>query len=342
MKRQFWVLIHRYTGLYMAFFLIVAGLTGSILAFRYELMYWLNAEDFYVPIQAKPMLDPFDLRERALLALEPGARCNRVDDPSGIEPGTVYKLYCDLPTHKTKGEAYELKLISLNPYSGERITSSLPRLEENVSFWPLTRKNIMDVIFDLHFTLLLGKVGMKIFGIAALIWTVDCFVGFYLTLPIRHRKPSFASINGNTRQSPFVLGLSKGNREAFVVWMFMLRQAQQKRYRKVTTPKSEIVEKSFWQRWILAWKIKCPSSTLRLNFDLHRAGGLWFWPFLFIFAWSSVMFNLADEAYAPVMKLLFETREGDPYEAAPNLAEPLYTPPIDFRSGYKIAKHLME
>jgi len=28
--RRFWVLVHRYAGLFMAFLLIVAGLTGSI------------------------------------------------------------------------------------------------------------------------------------------------------------------------------------------------------------------------------------------------------------------------------------------------------------------------
>jgi len=37
MTRGFWVLAHRYAGLFMAFFLIVAGLTGSILAFDGEI-----------------------------------------------------------------------------------------------------------------------------------------------------------------------------------------------------------------------------------------------------------------------------------------------------------------
>lgn len=37
MTRRFWVLLHRYAGLYMAFFLIVAGVTGSLIAFYDEL-----------------------------------------------------------------------------------------------------------------------------------------------------------------------------------------------------------------------------------------------------------------------------------------------------------------
>jgi uncharacterized iron-regulated membrane protein len=33
----FWVLVHRYAELGMAFFLVVAGLTGSVLALYHEL-----------------------------------------------------------------------------------------------------------------------------------------------------------------------------------------------------------------------------------------------------------------------------------------------------------------
>lgn len=50
------------------------------------------------------------------------------------------------------------------------------------------------------------------------------------------------------------------------------------------------------------------------------------------------MFNLRDEVYNPVMSLLFEVSEDDPY---PNLPQPLYHPPIDFRDAYAIGKRLM-
>ena len=38
MTRHFWVLIQRYAGLYMAFFLRVAGVTDSNMAFDMELL----------------------------------------------------------------------------------------------------------------------------------------------------------------------------------------------------------------------------------------------------------------------------------------------------------------
>ncbi|MCQ4191088.1 PepSY domain-containing protein, partial [Methylocystis suflitae] len=42
MTRSFWVSLHRWAGLSMAGFLILVGLTGSLLAFGHELNHWLT------------------------------------------------------------------------------------------------------------------------------------------------------------------------------------------------------------------------------------------------------------------------------------------------------------
>lgn len=47
----------------------------------------------------------------------------------------------------------------------------------------------------------------------------------------------------------------------------------------------------FWQRWKPSWLIKRGASAYRTNLDVHRASGLWAWPLLLVFAWSSVMLN---------------------------------------------------
>ncbi|WP_028602795.1 PepSY-associated TM helix domain-containing protein [Ottowia thiooxydans] len=57
----------------------------------------------------------------------------------------------------------------------------------------------------------------------------------------------------------------------------------------------------FFKKWAPAWKIKRPSSSFRKNLDIHRAAGLWLWLALLVFAWSSVMLNLRQEVYQPVM-----------------------------------------
>ncbi|MFN7984488.1 MAG: PepSY-associated TM helix domain-containing protein [Vicinamibacterales bacterium] len=47
----------------------------------------------------------------------------------------------------------------------------------------------------------------------------------------------------------------------------------------------------FWQRWKPSWLVKRGASAYRTNLDVHRASGLWLWPLLLVFAWSSVMLN---------------------------------------------------
>ncbi len=142
---------------------------------------------------------------------------------------------------------------------------------------PTGRDNLMAFIYELHMYLALPTIGGWILGIVALVWTVDCFVGFYLTLPARRRKiPS----------SPAPLSLA-GERD-----------------------------KSRWQRWKPAWLVKWRGSAFRINFDLHRAGGLWLWLALLVFAWSSVGFTLGEQVYRPVMGLFFDM----PAEEAPTAA----------------------
>ena len=54
--RPFCVLLHRYAGLVMTFFLIIVGLTGSLLAFYRELEQAINPK-LHVEAQGCPPLD---------------------------------------------------------------------------------------------------------------------------------------------------------------------------------------------------------------------------------------------------------------------------------------------
>jgi uncharacterized iron-regulated membrane protein len=294
MTRHFWVLAHRYAGLYMAFFLMVAGLTGSVLAFYHELDGWLNPESHHVSVQNQPMLDGFTLREKAL-ALEPHAQINLIG--FNRKPGQVYEAFVTPVTDPATNKPYELghNTIRLNPYNGELI-----EFGKDEGFWPLNRRNILPFIYSLHYSLALGEVGVWLFGIAALIWTMDCFVGFYLTLPAGRRPPL---------PSPLTEG-------------------------------EGIIHRGFWSRWAIAWKIKWPASTYRINFDLHRAGGLWTWVMLFVFAWSSVCFNLRAQVYQPMMSVLFDLPDLSNFPVA-NLPKPRPDSGIDWRTAQAIGQRLM-
>lgn len=270
MNRQFYLRLHRYAGLSMAFFLTVAGLTGSILAFYPE----LNAR-CQPPTRISPgstLLNPFDLRERALAA-EPNARINVV--VFNLAPDQAYIAHLE-------GSRYEQ--LELNPYSGEiikRLSHARPDAE------PLTPHKILDFIYKLHFSLALGTPGQILLGITALIWTVDCFIGFYLTLPKRLRPLN--------RLGP---------------------------------------------RWSIAWGIKWRASQQRLNFDIHRAGGLWTWPLLLLFAWSSVAFNLYDAVYQPLMSRLFTLPDPNTFPR-PRLPAPQPEPGLSWRTAHRLGQGLM-
>ena len=66
----------------------------------------------------------------------------------------------------------------------------------------------------------------------------------------------------------------------------------------------------FFHRWKKAWTIKTKAGAFRINFDLHRAGGLWLWALFLVFAWSSVQLTL-NQVYEPVMATFFDYRTID-------------------------------
>ena len=58
------------------------------------------------------------------------------------------------------------------------------------------------------------------------------------------------------------------------------------------------------RRWKSSWKINASAGTGRLNFDLHRAFGLWTWVLLFVIAFTAFSLNLYREVFFPVMSLV--------------------------------------
>lgn len=284
--RPLLVLIHRYVGLTMAGFLLVAGLTGSLLAWNDELEAAISPALFRaVPPgpDARP-LDPLTLRER-VQALYPNAFVARA--PLAVEPGRslVFRLSA-LPDPAT-GAAPDLPndQVFVSPYTGE-VLGERKRGDITQGL-----KNLMPFIYRLHYSLALGAVGSYAFGIVALLWTLDCFAGAYLTFPARQRN--------RAQRAP-----GKG-------WL---------------------------ARWWPAWKVRWTGGSYKLNFDLHRAGGLWPWAMLFVLAWSSVAFNLS-EVYDPVMKALFAHQPDEARGRSP--AAPQFEPGIGWFEAREIGRRLM-
>ncbi|WP_051928071.1 PepSY-associated TM helix domain-containing protein [Nitrosococcus oceani] len=176
--RRVWTVIHRWAGLTMAGFLIIVGLTGSLLAFLPELERALNPQ-FYPRQNTGEPLGLAQLVERA----EERA-------PEATVNGVMLRDYANrtfaLVSPKAAGQALGFNQLFLDPYTGEE----LGRRQAGVI--SEGRVNLMPFLYQLHYSLALGTVGIWVLGICALIWTLDCFVGFYLTLPPgRNRCTSF-------------------------------------------------------------------------------------------------------------------------------------------------------
>ncbi|TCQ06129.1 putative iron-regulated membrane protein [Rhizobium sp. PP-F2F-G36] len=279
LSRQFWVLIHRWAGLTIALFLVVAGATGVLLPFEKDLRTMVERLMFDVqaPLPGTRPLDAIvlaDLVERQtggkVLFLPLSVPADRVMSFSVGPADTNHQLPFDM--------------VWSDPYTG---TVKLKFRSGVLADGP---QNIVPFIYRLHYSLAAGDWGIAAFGVAALVWTVDCFVGFYLTLPMRKK--------------------TEANRRA---------------------------GKSWWARWKPAWKIRKGVRGHKLNFDLHRAGGLWLWPFLFVFAWTSVGFNLPN-VHRPVMSILGASDDMPPT----GTRDPLLEPPIGLPAARELARSLMQ
>lgn len=91
-------------------------------------------------------------------------------------------------------------------------------------------------------------------------------------------------------------------------------------------------------RWKPAWAVRWAAGGYKLNFDLHRAGGLWAWGLIAVIAFTSFSINLGIEVFNPMMALISKTTPGP---SALRPLAPLGTrvePKIDFPGIVNMAK----
>ncbi|HSC88361.1 MAG TPA: PepSY-associated TM helix domain-containing protein, partial [Polyangiaceae bacterium] len=164
------LLLHRYVGLTLVVFLVTAGLTGTVLAFNDELDAWISPELFEVPAAERylPNLPPFEVAARVQASLPPGQHYRNVD--FAPEDGRSIQAWVE----EAPGDWRQW---FVSPKSGQVLGKrKWGELSEG-------KHNLIPFVYRLHYSLGLGEVGTLLFGIAALLWTFDCFVGAYLTFP---------------------------------------------------------------------------------------------------------------------------------------------------------------
>lgn len=257
------LLIHRWLGLASAVFLLLTGLTGAVISWDHELDELLNPAWMHSDSQG--------LHQSTLvLAKRVAARYPQVQVssiPLTVEPGHTLAIGVRPLANPPSGlEPVTFNQVFLDPVTGEELGK-----REWGAVWPVNRTNAVSFLYKLHYSLHLPEIwgidrwGIWLLGGVAIIWLIDSFVGFYLTLPKSANRPKT-----KLHKAP--------------------RHTQQA---------------TFGQRWWPAWKMRWNSSTHKRYFDMHRAFGLWTWLLLIILAFSALALNLRREVFMPVMKSAF-------------------------------------
>jgi uncharacterized iron-regulated membrane protein len=244
--------LHRWVGLFIAGFLFVSGVTGAVISWDHELDDVLNPHLMYAQSKGQGTALPALDLAKTIEARDPRVQVTWL--PLDPEPGGTLAFGVEPRLDPATGKLFEPHY---NQVFVDPVTGVEQGRREWGAVWPITRETFVSFLYVLHYTLHIPAMwgidrwGIWLLGVVAVLWTIDCFVGFYLTVPAK--------------------------------------------------PVSAKAQKSFWARWKPAWQIKTNASAYRINFDIHRAFGLWLWGVLFTVAFTAFSLNLYSEVFYPVM-----------------------------------------
>jgi uncharacterized iron-regulated membrane protein len=297
MSRQLFVLVHRWVGLTIAAFLCVSGITGAVISWDHELDELLNSRLTHVDSRGVP-LPSLDLAARIEAA---DARVIVTYVPLAAEEGKAFVFGVAPKQDPATGRLYDVGYneVFIDPVTGKE----LGRREWGAP-WPVTRENFVSFLYVLHYSLHvpamwgIDRWGLWLLGVVAVLWTLDCFVGFYLTLPPGRRA-------ARDRRN------ENGDDDG----------AQDKSWGRKSWEGKSGEGKSWWGRWSRAWKVRWRAGSTKLNFDVHRAFSLWTWALLFVIAFTGFSLNLYSEVFFPLMSKVssvspspFDLREPNPID----------------------------
>ncbi len=178
--------LHRWAGLLTAAFLFFSGVTGAIISWDHELDDLLNSKLKDVTTQgpAKPSIELANLIEQR----DPRARVIHMNMTPEKNESLAFFVLPRIDPATQRRYTLDYNQIFLDPNTGEELGRRYWG-----AVWLITRENFVSFLYKLHYTMHIPEFwgsdrwGMRILGIIAIIWTIDCFVGFYLTLPSRKR-----------------------------------------------------------------------------------------------------------------------------------------------------------
>jgi uncharacterized iron-regulated membrane protein len=175
---------HRWVGLFIAGFLFISGVTGAIISWDHELDDLLNPHLMHARAEG-PAKAPLELA-KLIEARDPRVQVTFV--PLAPEKGEAYAFGVDAKRNPATGKLFTpgYNQIFIDPATGDE----LGRRNWGAA-WPITSETLVSFLYVLHYTLHIPAMwgidrwGVWLMGVIAVLWTIDCFVGFYLTLPAK-------------------------------------------------------------------------------------------------------------------------------------------------------------
>jgi uncharacterized iron-regulated membrane protein len=164
--RRLWLKIHTYLGLGIGILLVLLGLTGSILVFYLQFDIWLNPD--IEAVSTAPVSQQQDVFDQLHQQFPARTDSWRIEQP--LHPGWPIMARYYTPV-ETRDLQFAPLIVTIDPVTLQ-ISSE--------RFWG---KFAMTWIYNLHYTLLLDKVGKTFIGIIGLVSLISLISGMVLWWP---------------------------------------------------------------------------------------------------------------------------------------------------------------
>lgn len=208
------------------------------------------------------------------------------------EKGDNYEVGFSPRQDPTTGKVYDLRFnrIYYDPVTGDEVGRRAWG-----AAWPITRETFVSFLYKLHYTLHIPKM-----------WGTDRW-GYWL----------------------FGIVALIWTFDCFFGLYLTLPVRRAKRAARAEAVERQLA-RGFWARWWPAWKIKTTGSAYRINFDIHRAFGLWTWALLLIVAFTGFSLNLHREVFAPMMSVISEVTPNVFTQRGPSPIDNPITPKLGY------------
>lgn len=176
-QRSFWLLLHRWIGVFILLFIVMAGLTGSAIAFWRAIDNWLNPAWYQVTV-GENFQSLNELSGQVLLTY-PTATVHGIILAKDNTSSVIFYL---------AGEQAGIDEVFINPYTGQILG------DRDIDRTSLARSHLMPFLYQLHYSLGLGSFGKYLLGIVTVLWLVITLIGIWLAWPKKNKWKKALSI----------------------------------------------------------------------------------------------------------------------------------------------------